>query len=832
MTKRLYGVAVLVALLFSIYLLTSAGKFHIVDEVSLFAVTESLALHGTMDTNAIAWTQWVNSPGEVLGAFGQAGEVYSKKGPAPAFLAVPWYLLLLAITRLNIGIGLLQGTLLWNGVITGVTAALLWLTARRLHYSDHVGIGLALLYGLGTIAWPYANQFFGEPLSALSLLFCFYGILSFRHTNRLVWLLLAGCAAAVAITTVVAHTLLLAILGLYLVTFFLYVPTMDPAETADDPASSPRSNAHQRAPLTRLFVAGAAFALPIVIAGLLLLWYNNMRFGNPFSTGYHFDSGEGFSTPMLQGLWGLLLSPYRGVFWHTPLLLISLVAFVPFARRHPVEAFVIFGLSFVLFSLYSRWWMWWGGFAWGPRFLVPLTPFWLLPLLIPLAAIEERLQRAMGNTPSLSPALLARAIGLDGFVLAAVALLSVAVQLLAVAVNYVNFEIQLRGIFPTNWEDPLEFGPPAQGLADWSLSPVLGQWYLLRDNFVINNDLAWLRPDGNISLLTVLVGFIAVASLAMLLLMVVRTLNAGRKGKPRNDAPPSLILRLSMPLIPLTLVGVWLGQAATDPHYGMAESGYRAILTEICAEAKATDVIVTVAPFAYQYPMNWLASHCRVAPPVVGYGVTNATEPEAEMLLSTLLQSTERIWLVTGGLPANDPENSIERWLVENAYEADDRWFNDYRLVRYASTVRMRNASTTQLGVPLGRTQIPEVTLLAVTAPVAATNTSILPIALEYQLDQPLAVNLHWFVQLLSSENYPVALVDTVPGNGYGSFIDLAVAEPQIEHVALQLPDNLAPGRYRLIAGLYDPTSNNGERLRLPNGRDFVDLQTVTVLGQ
>ena len=56
--------------------------------------------------------------------------------------------------------------------------------------------------------------------------------------------------------------------------------------------------------------------------------------------------------------------------------------------------------------------------------------------------------------------------------------------------------------------------------------------------------------------------------------------------------------------------------------------------------------------------------------------------------------------------------------------------------------------------------------------------------------------------------------------------------ETLTEHVALQLPSNLPPGRYRLIAGLYDSASGTGERLRLPNGRDFVDLQTVTVLDQ
>src|SRR4249920_2882266 len=97
---RIYGILIMVALLTTIYVLSNAGRFHIVDEVSMYAVTESLALRRHVDTNAVAWTQWVNSPGEVLGAFGPDGQVYSKKGPAPALLALPWYWVLLFIARL------------------------------------------------------------------------------------------------------------------------------------------------------------------------------------------------------------------------------------------------------------------------------------------------------------------------------------------------------------------------------------------------------------------------------------------------------------------------------------------------------------------------------------------------------------------------------------------------------------------------------------------------------------------------------------------------------------------------------------------------------------
>ena len=117
------------------------------DEVSLFAVTESLGLRRAVDTNAIAWTQWVNSPGEVLGAFGPDGDVYSKKGVGRRVAALPWYLLLHLATRLNIAVGLLQSTLLWNGFVTALTAALVWLAAVRLGYSDRVGAALACCLG-------------------------------------------------------------------------------------------------------------------------------------------------------------------------------------------------------------------------------------------------------------------------------------------------------------------------------------------------------------------------------------------------------------------------------------------------------------------------------------------------------------------------------------------------------------------------------------------------------------------------------------------------------------------------------------------------------------
>ncbi len=805
MSNRSFGLLVVMALLYSIYLLTSAGKFHIVDEVSLFAVTESLAIRGNVDTNPIAWTQWVNSPGEVLGAFGPDGEVYSKKGPAPAVLAVPWYRLLHSLAHLKIEIGLVQGALLWNGLITALTAGLLWLTVVRFGYRDRTGMVISLLFGLGTIAWPYANHFFGEPLSALSLLLVFYGILSYRMTGRLGWTWLAGLGAAVAVSTVVAHTILLLVLGAYgLLGVLAHLPDSDGRRTAK---------------VRRVLVASIGFVLPLLVAGMLLMVYNYLRFGNFFDTGYHFESGEGFTAPALQGLWGLLISPYRGVLWHTPLFIAALIFFPAFYRQHRPEATVILALSLLLIGLYCRWWMWWGGFAWGPRFLVPLTPFWVLTL----APVVARLTQSTLQSDQVRPmaTTILHGFGISGSVLAALALLSAIVQLLAVSVNYVNYEIKLRSIFPVDWEDPLRFGPPAQSLADWWYSPVFGQLQLLRENFRGNTDLAWLRADGTTDYLTLFIGMAALVTLGLMLVNLYRA---------REASSASFLMVWLIPLIPITLSGVWLGQVAADPHYGTPAEGYRAVIADLCPQLQATDAIVTIAPYYYQIPMNWMPGQCTTAPPLYGYAANSMEHLEAEQVLLRLLQTRERLWVITAGLPANDPENSIERWLTDVAYEAEDRWFGDYRLVRYATPLRLfQNGVNTRLDISLGTGTTPEVTLIATRAPARVPPGAILPIEITYQLETPIERDLHWFVQLLSTDGYAVALIDTQPMHGYRTFPTLPVGATQIERVALQLEPTLAPGLYQLIAGLYDPAVEGGKRLQLPNGRDYLELGSIEV---
>lgn len=818
--RRTYGLTLLIGLLLTIYTLSHSSKFHVVDEVSLFAVTESMGLRGEVNTNAIAWTQWVNSPGEVLGAFGPEGDVYSKKGFGPAVAALPWYMLVRQTSRLDVSIGLLQTTLLWNGLITALTAALVWLAAVRLGYDDRTGAALGLLFGIGTIAWPYANQFFGEPLSAFGLMLAFYGLLSWGMTGRVRWPVVGGIGAALAVLTVTANSLLIGILALYGAAQFL-------VDSRFLSGGSAGNQTHKHLPENRsdrLRTAGIGiglFVAPVLLAGAILLWYNFARFGSPFTTGYHFGEGEGFSTPIFEGLYGLLLSPYRGTFWFTPLFVASLAAFVPFMRRHRAEGILIAAISLALLILYSMWWMWWAGFAWGPRFLVPLAPFWVLVL----APIAEQLELRVSArwTRDRSWRTLLAAPGISGWLFAGVACVSVVVQVAAVTVNFVNYEILLRSLYPTDWSDPLAFGPPAQGLGDILNSPVIGQFKLMNLGVVANSDLAWLWQDGNVQVLVLLFGGAVLLTLSAL--AVRWWLDVADDG----ERMPSRPVRWLAVALPFLLLALWSTEVSRNPHYGDVGRGYRAIIADICAQSDASDAVVTIAPYAYQIPMNWMGAQCRTAPPIFGYATESLVHEEAQRVMSRILEQYERIWFVTGGLPPNDPENLLERWLAENSFKAVDTWYDDFRLLAYATPLVMHDAARTDLDVPLIGTLTSEITITGARTPSSVAAGEAAPIEIYYRMEAPNDANLRWFVQLLTVDGYPVALLDTAPFDGYMPFSALPSQEELVERAGLLLPPELPAGRYQVIAGLYNPDSPNAERLRAPDGSDYVHLGDLMV---
>jgi hypothetical protein len=138
--------------------------------------------------------------------------------------------------------------------------------------------------------------------------------------------------------------------------------------------------------------------LPFVLSGLppvcFQLWYNSVYFGNPFRVQFfssvsQVPSGGGWawSTPFGQGMAGILLSPGRGLFIYSPVLLLSVVGLGLAWKRNGDILLRYAGLGVLLTVLtYGKWISWWGGGSYGPRLLADLTPVLSL-LLYPVSAL-------------------------------------------------------------------------------------------------------------------------------------------------------------------------------------------------------------------------------------------------------------------------------------------------------------------------------------------------------------------------------------------------------------------------------------------------------------
>lgn len=105
-----------------------------------------------------------------------------------------------------------------------------------------------------------------------------------------------------------------------------------------------------------------------------LLGYNSIAFGNAFEQGY---GAKPFDTPILTGLYGLLLSPSRGLFVYAPYLLFAIAAVGLAWRRQGQVAGRLRGFGLAALAtllLYATYTEWWGGRVFGARFLDDLAP--------------------------------------------------------------------------------------------------------------------------------------------------------------------------------------------------------------------------------------------------------------------------------------------------------------------------------------------------------------------------------------------------------------------------------------------------------------------------
>lgn len=117
-----------------------------------------------------------------------------------------------------------------------------------------------------------------------------------------------------------------------------------------------------------------------------LLYLNAVTYGSVWEFGYPKTAELGralnaFSTPLLTGLYGLLLSPGKALFLFCPLALLGLLGLRRLWQEHrPLAVTTMVGLvCYLLF--YAGFAQWEGGWCVGPRYLMVLFPLLILPVV-------------------------------------------------------------------------------------------------------------------------------------------------------------------------------------------------------------------------------------------------------------------------------------------------------------------------------------------------------------------------------------------------------------------------------------------------------------------
>jgi mannosyltransferase len=293
---------------------------------------------------------------------------------------------------------------------------------------------------------------------------------------------------------------------------------------------------------------------------------------------------------------------------------------------------------------------------------------------------------------------------------------------------------------------------------------------------------------------------------------------------PRRDGmdPRGLLGGVWITLV-LTLVGALSGAALaryyTDP--ALARDDYRAIAQFITATAQPGDAILLDAPgqaevFGYYY---------KGGLPIYPLPHQRPLQlEETNQQLNGLLQHT-KVYAVYWAAQEADPNRVIEGWMDSRGYKTLDQWHGNVRLAVYVMPERRApDESADGLNLQLG----PNIMLTGYRGwnlkPIAGEVTQL---QLIWRATGKPDHRYKVFVQLLDPHDQVVAQRDAEPAGESRPTDSWNVGDVINDNHGLLIRPGTPPGSYRRIVGLYDGETN--ERLRLPDGRDYITLPPITV---
>jgi hypothetical protein len=143
----------------------------------------------------------------------------------------------------------------------------------------------------------------------------------------------------------------------------------------------------------------------------MMFFYNDQVYGQPFVSGYQYLMDETFFQGMSQGLMGIgrpslhvlfyeTFHPAQGIFWQSPALLLALIGGLIMLKNKSTWIELILAVQIIASYLLinAGYYMWWGGWSFGIRHVIPMLPFFSLLL----AYLPNKTRPALGILTTLS----------------------------------------------------------------------------------------------------------------------------------------------------------------------------------------------------------------------------------------------------------------------------------------------------------------------------------------------------------------------------------------------------------------------------------------------
>jgi hypothetical protein len=348
---RVRSALVLFLFLNFLYLFTSTGRVHTIDEISAVIQTESLTLHGTT-----AVPEAVSSH-VYYGKVDQNGQPRSPYPPGQPLATVPWYALGdFVVTKLpgvmpEIRDLVVSMSATWsNATFAALAATFFYALACALGLRRRGALICALMVALATPLFVYSGWLFSEPLTTALWLGAAWTLFGIPADEKISWERAALGGVLLGFSLHVRPTNLLAA--------FIFIAAV---------------NLRDR---EKSFKAAGVLTAIIGVAGLVYLQRNLSWYGSLFDFGYPRFAEAGrepntFRTPLYVGLYGFLFSPGKSILLFCPPIVLAIAGLPRLWRRDRGLALVCGLVPLIYLLLYSTYTSWEGIYSYGPRYLVP-----------------------------------------------------------------------------------------------------------------------------------------------------------------------------------------------------------------------------------------------------------------------------------------------------------------------------------------------------------------------------------------------------------------------------------------------------------------------------